>query len=530
MRNNKNNITFNVKNIILFLRNLIGHFTGERKIITSSFEIITLYSLILTLSSINITNTFTYVPSASALNYQNNVGINFTFNPTLSVSISSDLVIPNLTPGTTDTSNEISVNVSTNNVYGYNLYATVGNETYNNTNFTHTNNTDVFSSISTTANLPTLTTDNTWGYTHSLDHGTTWSNYNGLPLYTTDSPTRLKKNTGPSNDTINFKIAAKAGNTQPSGTYANIINFTAITKQAPLSLAESYEAYYQKTGKTKLNGYYIMQDMNPEICDNAEIVDTELQVIDNRDHKVYWIAKLKDNHCWMTQNLDLDLTSDPTADNYIALTSENTDLNDTTSPAYQDGYTINEDGIITWLPERDTIFGAVSDGMVTIPGWRSDGANPYSGDIGEYYVKNDIGAHGLVGNYYNWAAVTASNSLESNFYQYENAPNSICPRGWRLSTGAPISEFGNMLVSYDVIKSYNPVNGYKNGWYSIISEGPLYIIRSGYTIGGLAKYGYYWTSTSSNGSKRYMVGIGDYIYAIRSEYGSSGYVVRCLAR
>ena len=109
-------------------------------------------------------SSFTNITSTSALSYESEVGIGFTFNPTISISLSpSDLVISNLTPGTTAESNSINVSVATNAAYGYTLSATVDN-----TNLTHTNETDAFGSIATNANLPSLNTDNTWGYSTKL--------------------------------------------------------------------------------------------------------------------------------------------------------------------------------------------------------------------------------------------------------------------------------------------------------------------------------------------------------------------------
>ena len=102
------------------------------------------------LSFINIIN-------ISALSYESSVGIGFTFNPTLSVSLSSnDLVIANLTPGSSDHSNSINVSVATNASYGYTLSAIAGDSTHNNSNLTHSNNTDIFSSIATNADLANL--------------------------------------------------------------------------------------------------------------------------------------------------------------------------------------------------------------------------------------------------------------------------------------------------------------------------------------------------------------------------------------
>ena len=80
------------------------------------------------------------------------------------------------------------INILTNNANGYTLNASVGNNsTYNTRNLIHKDNTvsntfssvDIGSNISDKANL----NDNTWAYSYSIDSGTTWTGYNGLPLY-----------------------------------------------------------------------------------------------------------------------------------------------------------------------------------------------------------------------------------------------------------------------------------------------------------------------------------------------------------
>lgn len=48
-----------------------------------------------------------------------------------------------------------------------------------------------------------------------------------------------------------------------------------------------------------------MQEMTPEICAQADPLTTA-QLIDQRDDKTYWVTKLPDGQCWMTQNLDYD--------------------------------------------------------------------------------------------------------------------------------------------------------------------------------------------------------------------------------
>ena len=178
--------------------------------------------------------------AVSAVTYQTGVGVSFTFNPKLTLTLSSsNLVISNLAPGTSDNSNEIAITVSTNAAYGYNLSATVGNSTtYNNTDLTHTSGSSAgkFSSIAFQSNssnyTSSFTTDNTWGY--SIDSGT---KYNGLPLYsdTTNIATLKSTDTTPATgtDTVNFLIGAKASTTQPTGDYKNVINFIAVTNPVP---------------------------------------------------------------------------------------------------------------------------------------------------------------------------------------------------------------------------------------------------------------------------------------------------------
>ena len=134
-----------------------------------------LYIVVILLSIMNIINT----NNTSALSYSSSVGVGFTFNPTLSVNISSDLIINNLVPGSSSDSNIINVSVATNASYGYTLSATMNGD---NNDLTHSNGTDIFSSITTDASLPSLTADNTWGYSYknNLASNPTWSSYSGL--------------------------------------------------------------------------------------------------------------------------------------------------------------------------------------------------------------------------------------------------------------------------------------------------------------------------------------------------------------
>lgn len=363
MQNNKNNITLSLIILILSFTNIILCFS-------SNF--------------------------VSALSYQSEVGIGFTFNPTLSVSLSSsDLVIPNLTPGSSSDSNSINVSVATNASYGYTLSVNASSDY-----LTHSNNTNTFSGIATDADLASLTTDNTWGYSTSIDNSSSWSNYNGLSS-STNTTLIDNSNTADSTGNIDFKIGAKAGSTQASGIYTNTINFIAVSKVAPMSLLDSFIA----SGAEQYNGYFKMQDMTHDICNNVDIEESELQLIDVRDNKIYWVAKLKDGNCWMTQNLDLDLSSS------VALTSETSDINPEsygkTIYTAETGYSKDETtGVVSWLPEKSTI----SYDELSTATWQSNGINSYDRldtSVGTNNGKpiypdiNVMNDHGLAGNYYN---------------------------------------------------------------------------------------------------------------------------------
>ena len=141
-----------------------------------------------------------------------------------------------------------------------------------------------------------------------------------------------------------------------------------------------------------------MQDINTNVCSSMTL-DQQYTLIDSRrnkgeDFKTYTISRLKMNSagtetaCWMTQNLALNLSTNTT------LTNQDTDLNTVSS----------------WTPERST--GT----------WVESQNAPAS----LLYVNL------VEGNYYNWTAAIASNNSSSLTIQYQNAPNSICPKGWRL--------------------------------------------------------------------------------------------------
>ncbi len=526
--------------------------------------------------------------NVSALSYQTSTNIGFTFLSTLNVSLSNDnLIINNLVPGggAVD-SNTITINVSTNIAEGYNVYATVGsdsssnnsNNDNNNNNTTNSNGYNTANLVSTVDNNYVFTplssniselanfTNNTWGYSYSLDSGTTWisgdynntsTGYNGLPLYT-NTGIKLAEKADSTNSTVNFKIAARASNTQPSGEYTNVINFTAVSNTIPTTMLDAFIA----SGAEMHNGYFKMQDMTPTICKS---IDTDgekgMQLIDVRDDKVYWVAKLKDGNCWMTQNLDLDLSSE------VALTSETSDIDPesygTTIYTAETGYSKDKDtGVVSWLPNTidgegiqraDTIDMVwSSDTAATVPRWTDDYNKPYSANAGDRYrytnpstyneanyvsleacSNNNDGdtagcQHTHFGNYYNWPAATATNdaSAASNWSTWGN---SVCPKNWDLPAKGT---YDTLMTAQEVFSSGS---SYATDGFNKLRTAPLYYQRFGRVSSGLlvdlSNWGRYRSSTLYNANGDFgFIFASTAIYPNYYNYGYRGYgfSVRCM--
>ena len=490
---NVRNITLNLENTISFFRNLIGHFTDKEKVIA-------LILAIIMLSFANITSCFLNSSNVSALSYQNNVGLSFTFNPTLSVNISpSDLVVSNLTPGTTSDSNIINVSVATNAVYGYTLSAIMNG---NNNNLTHTNGTNTFSSIATDSSLSNLTTDNTWGYSYknNLASTPTWFNYSGLSnsiskvLFNTDSN---------SNGSIDFKIAAKASETQPSGTYTGTINFAATTKPMPKTIEDI--AYMQTFAELDIVD---LASVKSSMATNATYI-----LKDARDEQEYTIAKLADDKIWMTKNLNL-----------AGGTEITTGLSDV--PV---NYTLP---IANGFQEYDRLPVSSQAGF-------DDDTMAYV-----YNTDNDTDNCSNPGcySYYSWVAATAGSGLNVSSNNAD-ALYSICPKGWRLPASrsyvSAISDFYNLTVAYgmnpDSIRDSSQATGYL--FNSLAGKDT----RAGFLLSG--RYGtnplfyngdtqgFYWSSTKNgNGARSLVFTTSNTDSAFNGARAGLGLSVRCLAR
>ena len=501
------------------------------------------------------------VSSASALTYQSSTNVEFTLNPTISITLSDpNLIIDNLTPGSSNDSNIITVNISTNAGYGYYMSATAGTST-GNTDLTNQSSpsakfTNLSSNVATLSSFP----DNNWGYSYSTDNGTTWisgsegntsTGYNGLPLDNDDSgPTGIIlsstdsfTNTG----SIKFKIGAKASTTQASGTYTNTVNFYAVANPAPAAPAPTPPT----SCPTPVPGLTYMQDLTSS--NKATILsnmteDSEYYLADKRDDKTYCVAKLRDGNLWMTQNLDHDIKTDGS----VIYDNTTTDLGwngtshsaafwtpsaatyDTSTTTWNDSYTTPESydpGNLYWngrlWPENQ------SDCEAAGGSWESTGDSDYCSN--PTLTSSTGNSHYHLGNYYNWTAAIAMNDSGGYTTLYADANQSVCPAGWTLpKSGNNVSSgsFEYLFTQYGWnSNSYMMEN--PNIWNTAIKL-PL----AGTWNGSLYNTGYdgsFWSSVIYGSGVAYSADVfyGGYVDPNHNGNGSHmghGHPVRCLAR
>ena len=262
--------------------------------------------------------------------------------------------------------------------------------------------------------------------------------------------------------------------------------------------------------------------MTPELCASAPLNDTA-RLIDKRDGKYYWVAKLKDGNCWMTQNLELDLSKD------IPLTSELSDVANSWTPT-NNTYTSVKKGsassynmVQSWnlgkyvwkTPDSDSTGSCSGSGVYD---FSNSKCQPYWQDVSSWTPMTEYrtdgvtydastqtyDAHYLAGNYYSYVAATAGTGA-SVTTQGDKATDSICPKGFELPTSYSTynftsGSFYNLLNRYGLTSS--PTSGNNN-----IVKAPLFFVRSGivyppFYLHEVGDNGIYWSSVAHSESSR----------------------------
>ena len=296
-----------------------------------------------------------------------------------------------------------------------------------------------------------------------------------------------------------------------------------------------------------------MQEMTPEFC--ASVTDkapgNTARLQDTRDGKYYWVAKLADGNCWMTQNLELDLGG-RTLTPQDSDVSSNWDHDAVGGNAYtsaQDG-TGNSSLIQSWNLGKVVWKTPDSTGYCSGSGvydFTNSACQAYWQDVstwapmteyrtdGVTYDDNTqtYDAHYLTGNYYSYVAATAGSGA-SVTTSGDKAPDSICPAGWELPTtdsaydSTPGSFYNLLMNAYGL--SSNSTGG------TAMRSAPLFFVRSGNVfsyrdyLSEAGSRGDYWSSVSgSSGMACHLRFLSSRITPLSYTDGYNGKSVRCVA-
>ena len=366
--------------------------------------------------------------------------VSLSVAPVISLSL-QDTVAVEVTPTQDGTfsSNTAALSISTNNETGYSLYMATSNGE-NTLTSQNPGTSDVISAVNggdsgvTSANF----TNNTWGYNLSQEAVSDTTAYKAVPtangdtaLITTESPTEA--------DTYNLTFGTKVDTSLPSGTYSNDVVVSVVANPAFVPV---------------FDGIQTMQEMTSTICADAAENDTA-QLTDTRDGKKYWVTKLADGNCWMTQNLRLSSTTESGGSRVLTSADSNVTQN--------------------W----------------SFPTGSLTSGNSYT------EARSTISSNTSYGGYYNYCAASAGTVCSSSLAQ--DATQDICPKGWRLPT---INEMSG-ITSYT--SAFSPVLSglYNNG--SLINTGSYGYWWSATADTSSYQYGLYYDGsslgTSYNGNK-----------------------------
>ena len=455
--------------------------------------------------------------------------VSLSVAPVISLSL-QDTVAVEVTPTQDGTfsSNTAALSISTNNETGYSLYMATGNGK-NTLTSQNPGTSDVISAVNGGENGVTSTNfgSNTWGYNLSQDSVSDTTAYKAVP--TTNGDTAIISTESPTEaDTYNLTFGTKVDTSLPSGAYSNDVVVSVVANPAFVPV---------------FDGIQTMQEMTSTICADAAENDTA-QLTDTRDGKKYWVTKLADGNCWMTQNLDLDLT------NGTPLTPEDSDVSSDWNPprtteqpgtitsanTYTETYSWDLGMYVKSDPDgySDYCGGSsikgLADSSCTSAGWAnvSTMTPMEDGNAADVISGSTYNAHYLVGNLYQWNAATAGTG---GTISSQDATDSICPKGWKLPTSnnSNSGSFQALMNAYSI--SSNTAGS------TAITQTPLYFSPSGAVDSGslrnAGRYGFYWSSTAYS-STSYACNL---YFSSGSVYPSDGngrgrylgFSVRCLA-
>lgn len=320
----------------------------------------------------------------------------------------------------------------------------------------------------TIKNLPQTSTpndfdSNSWGYYIAENLPDAESLYQPIP---TDQSTIIETDTASSEQTYKLTFGAKVDYNLPSGIYNTTLLVSAVAN--PTTLGALGEITY-------------MSELTSNICANTpDYVDKDhyatKQLIDNRDGKSYWVAKLADGNCWMVQNLSYAVANNSWAwgDQVVI------------NPTLAVNNFMNTQELPTWKPTLDAVSYTEAEGLAELTAVKYNVPSDQS-QGGEYDPHYSIGRH------YTYAARQTS-----------------CPANWQWPD---VDTLNKLLGQYGVETRVGGATSTSDNELGYnIAKPPLYFVRSGLSIvrgqqpDGFGTEGWYTTNTQwANSYVRYIV-------------------------
>ncbi len=422
------------------------------------------------------------------------IGNSSAINDYAPIQVTEELVIGGEVTDAAFFSGKANVKMLEATSYGYELYALADSPKF--TPETEGNKT-VIKAISEPGALAT----NTYGFTFETNakaEDAVW-----YPLSEVASMIDSYSIATAADKTTGIYFGVLVDETAEPDTYTLDIDFYATKKAASIGAL------------TYMQDFKTLSDTDKALVLSSMTLNTQYTLLDSRDDKEYYIAKLADGNVWMTQNLDHDIV---TTENFY--TPDNTDI-----PA-------------NWTASAETYTDSSWDSSNTTPEsynpgekcWNESIRSDTGGTISNSTIscdETDANKHYALGNYYNWTAAVAINDSSSYTTSYD-VDQSICPAGWRLPTNTGDESFQSLVDTLDL----NLNN---------IQDEPVYFTFGSVWTGSIYRMGnrgYYWSSVANNtGSSMGFI----FIHAIppngydtfnphQNPTRSTGLSVRCLLR
>ncbi|MDR1300785.1 MAG: fibrobacter succinogenes major paralogous domain-containing protein [Candidatus Nomurabacteria bacterium] len=397
----------------------------------------------------------------------------------------------------------------------------------------------------TTFTLDTITTtNNTLGYNmkayqRSGDSNITIKKLDGTNISTDSSmPTEIINTTATSaNDKQTTIYQACAGGNMADGEYSATIAYVLHENYAKVINGANFQ---DKT--TNLN----------ETCGALPTYPDEgstITMTDTRNNQQYTVRKLKDNKCWMIDNLKLELTDG------MILTPADTNVTDDQTVSLATGGRPDNSNFTTSNFLTRTGGQQLNDGPDTytnFDAWRQvdpnttnecqNNTSTISNNGNVTYNPNSKTGCGYLYNFYTATASAGATDNPNKITQYYTAPDSICPSGWKLPSG-PLSsnDKTNDFAKLDL--AYPPQGTGTSHADDVVAQG-LWLSAGAWqgTFSGYytsdntpvpssqGLFGGYWSSSVQSRFAAYVPSFRDaYVNPGNSYYSRvSGYAVRCL--